>query len=55
MSPEEVDMLIIKHAAECVQELLNTVQTNDGVSWFLIIDRKMHRLVQYVQRKQKRK
>jgi len=55
MSREEVDILIVKHAAECVQELLNTVRTNDGVSWFLIIDRKMHRLVQQLQRKKARK
>lgn len=55
MKVKETDVLIIKYAAECVQELLNTVRTNDGVSWFLIIDRKMHRLASHLQRKQKRK
>lgn len=36
--------LVTQHAAECVEELLNTVHENRGVPWFLIIEKKMRRL-----------
>jgi hypothetical protein len=55
MRPKELELLITQHAAELVQELLNTVCTDDGLSWFHIIDRKMHRLIKQTQRKQKHK
>jgi len=55
MKPKELELLITQHACELVQELLNTVCTDGGLSWFYIVDRKMHRLVSHLQRKQKRK
>jgi len=55
MKPKELELLITQHACELVQELLNTVCTDHGLSWFHIIDHKMHRLVRQLQRKPKRK
>ena len=55
MRPKELELLITQHACELVQELLNTVCTENGLSWFHIIDRKMHRLVKEAQRKPKYK
>jgi len=55
MKPKELELLITQHACELVQELLNTVCADGGLSWFHIIDRKMHRLVKQVQPKRPRK
>jgi hypothetical protein len=53
MTSKELNMLITKHAAECVAELLNTVRTEGEMPWFIIVERKMRRLVEQLQRKRK--
>jgi len=45
MSQKKLDLLITQHAAECVEELLNTVHEPKQEPWFLIIKRKMRRLI----------
>jgi hypothetical protein len=45
MSPKKLDLLLTQHAAECVEELLNTVHEPKQEPWFLIIKRKMRRLI----------
>lgn len=49
----EERLLITQHAAECVEELLNATRENRGVPWFLIIERKMQRLLEALKRKGK--
>ncbi len=41
-------VIITQHAAECVEELLNNVRFDQGKPWFLIVERKMKRLVSQV-------
>ena len=45
MTPKKLDLLITQHAAECVEELLNSVRAPGQERWFLIIKRKMRRLI----------
>ncbi len=46
-----ISVIITQHAAECVEELLNNVRFDQGKPWFLIIERKMKRLVDQVKGK----
>lgn len=38
--------LIIKHAAELTEELLDVIRRNVGTPWFCLIERKMQRLAE---------
>ena len=40
-----MDIIINRRAAECVEELLDNVRHDAGVPWFVIIERKMRRLL----------
>lgn len=40
------ESLTTQLSAECVEELLNDVRLNLGIPWFVIIERKMHRLIE---------
>lgn len=46
----KADGLVTQHAAECVEELLNATK-EQGPPWFLIIERKMKRLISKLRRK----
>lgn len=48
MTQKELNLLVTQHAAECVEEILSDIRDNQGIPWFLIIERKMRRLVRKV-------
>jgi hypothetical protein len=46
--------IVTQHAAECVEELLDVVRKDLGEPWFMVIERKMHRLIKaYAARRKK--
>jgi hypothetical protein len=48
-------LIITQHAAELVEELMNTVRGQDGTPWFITIERKMKKLVERLRLKQENK
>jgi hypothetical protein len=40
----EDKLVITQHAAELVEELMNTIRGEDGTPWFITIERKMRKL-----------
>jgi hypothetical protein len=55
MTTREVDMLITKHATECVAELVNTVRREGQMPWFIIVERQMRKLAEELRRKPEKK
>lgn len=49
VSAQFIDQQVVKHAAECVEELLENIRTDQGTPWFLILERKMNKLVKAIQ------
>jgi len=51
----EDKIIITQHAAELVEELMNTVRGEDGTPWFVTIERKMKKLTQRLRKREEKR